>query len=511
MENNKRGRGSRKQSENDPEKRSLKTSRSSYKPAKQEKPYKKEKPSESGRDKSEGFRKDKPSEFRKDKPSVSGKRPARRSDDKPSSYSRGPKQEYDDSKPSGFREKRTSYSSDKPARQERPYKQERPSESGRDKPEGFRKDKPSEFRKDKPSVSGKRPARRSDDKPSSYSRGPKQEYDDSKPSGFREKRTSYSSDKPARQERPYKQERPSESGRDKPSVSGKRPARRSDDKPSSFSRGPKQEYGDSKPSSFREKRTSYSSDKPVTRKARPVKADENAPLRLNKFIANAGVCSRREADKLIESGAVKVNGVIVTELGTKVTPSDKVQLGDQTLSSEKLRYVLLNKPKGFITTTDDPFKRNTVMKLVAEACRERIYPVGRLDRNTTGLLLFTNDGELAKRLTHPRFGIRKIYAVELDKPLSKKDMESIASGVDLDGETIIIDEIAYVEYEKDKKHIGIQLHSGQNRVVRRIFEKFGYDVVKLDRVMIGSLTKKDLPRGIFRHLTPAEVRVIKRL
>jgi len=261
----------------------------------------------------------------------------------------------------------------------------------------------------------------------------------------------------------------------------------------------------------RYRRPSGDFDKPATRRPRPVKSDPNAPIRLNKFIANAGVCSRREADKLIETGAVKVNGVIVTELGTKVSPSDKVQLGDQTLSSEKLRYVLLNKPKGYITTTDDPFKRNTVMKLVEDACKERIYPVGRLDRNTTGLLLFTNDGDLAKRLTHPRFGIRKIYDVELDKPLSKRDMESIAAGVELDGEIILIDDIAYVNLEKNKKHIGIELHSGQNRVVRRIFEKFGYEVVKLDRVMIGSLTKKDLQRGRWRHLTDLEVRMLKRL
>jgi 23S rRNA pseudouridine2605 synthase len=214
---------------------------------------------------------------------------------------------------------------------------------------------------------------------------------------------------------------------------------------------------------------------------------------------------------MIESGAIKVNGVIVTELGTKVSPADKVQFGDQTLSAERLRYVLLNKPKGYITTSDDPFKRNTVMQLVKDACRERIYPVGRLDRNTTGLLLFTNDGELAKRLTHPRFGVRKIYDVELDKPLQRKDLDSIGAGVELEGETILIDEIAYVDYEKNRKNIGIELHSGQNRVVRRIFEKLGYDVVKLDRVMIGSLSKKDVPRGMWRHLTDHEVRVLKRL
>ncbi|MGB4206159.1 MAG: pseudouridine synthase [Bacteroidales bacterium] len=259
------------------------------------------------------------------------------------------------------------------------------------------------------------------------------------------------------------------------------------------------------------RRTGYGEEKPAEKTPRPVKADPTTPIRLNKFIANAGVCSRREADKYIESGAVKVNGVIVTELGTKVSPTDKVQLGDQTLSSEKHRYVLLNKPKGYITTSDDPFKRNTVMALVENACRERIYPVGRLDRNTTGLLLFTNDGELTKRLTHPRFGVRKVYDVELDKPLIKKDMEAIAGGVELEEDIISIDDIAYVDYDKSRKHIGIILHSGQNRVVRRIFEKFGYEVTKLDRVMIGSLTKKDLPRGKWRHLNDSEIRMLKRL
>ena len=259
------------------------------------------------------------------------------------------------------------------------------------------------------------------------------------------------------------------------------------------------------------RRTRYGEEKPAEKTSRPVKADPTTPIRLNKFIANAGVCSRREADKYIESGAVKVNGVIITELGTKVSPTDKVQLGDQTLSSEKLRYVLLNKPKGYITTSDDPFKRNTVMMLVEDACRERIYPVGRLDRNTTGLLLFTNDGELTKRLTHPRFGVRKVYDIELDKPLTKKDMETIAGGVELEEDIISIDDIAYVDYGQSRKHVGIILHSGQNRVVRRIFEKFGYEVIKLDRVMVGSLTKKNLPRGKWRHLNVSEIRMLKRL
>ncbi len=326
----------------------------------------------------------------------------------------------------------------------------------------------------------------------------------------------------SRDERPRHSELPNEKPRRYPSSGektnqqGDRPRRKSADRDGSYS--PTEKPGTQKSPDENYKKRRYSeeyrgnkSESTGARRPRGLKADPNGPLRLNKFIANAGICSRREADKLIEAGAVKVNGVIVTELGTKVSLHDKVQLGDQTLSAEKLRYVLLNKPKDYITTVDDPFKRNTVMQLVREACRERIYPVGRLDRNTTGLLLFTNDGELTRRLTHPRFGVRKIYDVELDKPLSRNDFESIASGVELDGDVVTIDEIAYVELDKNKKHIGIELHSGQNHVVRRIFEKFGYEVVKLDRVMFGPLTKKNLPRGRWRHLEDSEVRMLKRL
>ncbi|HSW68083.1 MAG TPA: pseudouridine synthase, partial [Bacteroidales bacterium] len=249
--------------------------------------------------------------------------------------------------------------------------------------------------------------------------------------------------------------------------------------------------------------------KNISRREKP--HPEQLLIRLNKYIANAGICSRREADKFIEVGAVKINNVIVTELGTKVGPGDIVHLGDQTVKAEKPRYVLLNKAKNCITTSDDPYKRNTVMHLVADACRERIYPVGRLDRNTTGLLLLTNDGDLTRRLTHPRFGVSKVYDVELDKPLQKSDFEDISKGVNLDGEVIQVDEIAYIEFDQNKKHIGIELHSGQNRVVRRIFEKYGYKIVKLDRVMFGTLTKKNLPRGRWRHLTDLEISTLKRL
>jgi 23S rRNA pseudouridine2605 synthase len=238
--------------------------------------------------------------------------------------------------------------------------------------------------------------------------------------------------------------------------------------------------------------------------------NENPDLmRLNKYIANSGISSRREADRLIEAGAVSVNGIIVTELGTKVGPGDKVQYGDQTINREKPRYVLLNKPKGYITTVDDPEKRKTVMSLVAGACKERIYPVGRLDRNTTGLLLFTNDGNIAKKLTHPRYGIKKIYHVEIDKNLARADFVKITEGFKLDDELVKVDSIEYIGDGKDKKQIGIELHSGQNRIVRRIFEHFEYKVLRLDRVYYAGLTKKNLPRGNWRLLDEQEINLLK--
>ena len=233
-------------------------------------------------------------------------------------------------------------------------------------------------------------------------------------------------------------------------------------------------------------------------------------VRLNKYIANAGVCSRREADTLIVSGAVKINDVVVSELGTKVKPSDKVTIGDQTLKSETHKYVLLNKPKGYITTTDDTLERKTVMVLVERACKERIYPVGRLDRTTMGLLLFTNDGDIAKKLTHPKHNIKKTYHVFLDQPLKKTDLQKINDdGVTLEDGHIKPDAVAYVGDGTDRKSIGIELHSGKNRIVRRLFESLGYQVEKLDRVFFAGLTKKDLPRGRWRHLTEEEVNVLK--
>jgi 23S rRNA pseudouridine2605 synthase len=262
-------------------------------------------------------------------------------------------------------------------------------------------------------------------------------------------------------------------------------------------------------SSYSKRRTSDSRPSALKRKPHPGDDTEGDLIRLNRYIANAGICSRREADKLIEAGAVQVNGKVVTELGTKVSRTDKISYGGQTLSREKLRYVLLNKPKGFITTTDDPENRKTVMNLIARACKERIYPVGRLDRNTTGLLLFTNDGEIAKRLSHPRYGIKKIYHVGLDKNVSVADMKSILAGMDLEDGIVKADAIEFVGDGKDKKEIGLELHTGQNRVVRRIFEKLGYKVVKLDRVYYAGLTKKNLPRGEWRFLEEKELNMLK--
>ena len=245
------------------------------------------------------------------------------------------------------------------------------------------------------------------------------------------------------------------------------------------------------------------------KKAAPefLKASEDGSVRLNKFIANAGICSRREADEMIEAGVISVNGEVITEMGYKVMPGDAVKYNNELLRGERMVYILLNKPKDFITTTDDPEDRKTVMNLIAKACKERVYPVGRLDRNTTGVLLFTNDGDLAKKLTHPSFQVHKIYQVELDRSLKSSDMDIITEGVKLDDGFVKPDDVVYASAEKNI--IGIELHSGKNRVVRRIFEHIGYEVKKLDRVVFAGLTKKDVPRGRWRFLTEMEVANLK--
>ena len=236
--------------------------------------------------------------------------------------------------------------------------------------------------------------------------------------------------------------------------------------------------------------------------------DPNEPIRLNKFLANAGVCSRREADEFIQAGVVKVNGEVVTELGTKVLRTDNILFHDQNVSLEKKVYVLLNKPKDYVTTSDDPQQRKTVMDLVKNACPERIYPVGRLDRNTTGVLLLTNDGDLASKLTHPKFLKKKVYHVYLDKNLTAQDMQQIAQGITLDDGEIHADAIDYAS-DTDKSQVGVEIHSGKNRIVRRIFESLGYRVVKLDRVQFAGLTKKNVRRGDWRFLTEKEVEMLR--
>ena len=357
----------------------------------------------------------------------------------------------------------------------------RPGQGGRPpRTEGPRPDRDTDARKPGPRSAGSAAGPR---KPAGPFR--KERDDDRKPSGGKE-------GKPASKRfgrRPPKSERAPSStrtGRDNPAPS---------DRP--FDRkGPKKPWG--RPAAggrpFRPSRARTSEDR----------AEDDGRIRLNRYLSNAGIASRRDADDLIKAGVVSVNGQIVTELGTKVGPNDKVVYGGQRLSRETKRYVLLNKPKDFLTTTDDPRDRRTVMALVEKACSERIYPVGRLDRNTTGLLLLTNDGDLAKRLTHPSFGAEKLYHVTLDKNVAKADLEKLVEGVELDDGPAKADEARFVD-GSEKKEVGLKLHMGRNRVVRRMFEALGYEVVKLDRVMFAGLTKKDIPRGHWRHLKESEV------
>ncbi len=236
--------------------------------------------------------------------------------------------------------------------------------------------------------------------------------------------------------------------------------------------------------------------------------DPNEPIRLNKYLANAGICSRREADEYITAGKVSVNGVVVTELGTKIKHGDEVKFNDNPVSIERKIYVLLNKPKDCVTTVEDTHGRKTVMDLVKDACTERIYPVGRLDRNTTGVLLLTNDGDLASKLTHPQYLKKKIYHVFCNKPVTPEDMEKISKGIMLDDGEMRADAISYAS-ETDKTQVGIEIHSGKNRVVRRLFESLGYRVVKLDRVFFAGLTKKNVRRGQWRYLTEKEVNMLR--
>ncbi len=317
------------------------------------------------------------------------------------------------------------------------------------------------------------------------------------------KRFDRDKDKDRGERKPYGDRKPFEKreGSDRPerkSFGDKKPYGKKFDR----DRGPKKPFRKEFNEDFKEKKKAFLLDE---------KVQEEGLTRLNKYIANAGVCSRREADDLIKTGVVKVNGVVITEMGFKVKPGDVVNFGGESLSSQKKVYVLLNKPKDYITTTDDPEGRKNVMMLVEKACKERIYPVGRLDRATTGVLLFTNDGELAKVLTHPKHNVAKMYHVELDKSLTGADFEAIMQGVKLEDGTIAADVMDYIGDGSNKREIGLEIHSGKNRIIRRMFEHLGYRVVKLDRVMFAGLTKKDVSRGHWRFLTPKEVGYLKML
>ena len=273
---------------------------------------------------------------------------------------------------------------------------------------------------------------------------------------------------------------------------------------------------------FQGKKTvSFSKDKPkiVSKEKRVIEksksttsaSSEQDIVRLNRFIANAGICSRREADTLIPEGVVEINGKIVTELGTKVKLSDVVKVNGKKIEGEKKQYLLLNKPKDYITTMDDPKDRKTVLDLVGKACMERVYPVGRLDRATTGLLLFTNDGEMTKKLTHPSSNIKKVYQVSLDKNVTQKDMMRLVEGVELEDGVVAVDKVMYAKDGVDKSIITLDLHSGKNRVIRRMMEQLNYKVLRLDRIQFAGLTKKDIPRGRFRFLTEKEIGFLHRI
>ena len=391
-------------------------------------------------------------------------RPRRRFDDDDR-----PRRRFDDDKP---RERRFR-DDDRPRR--------RFDDDDRPRSRRFDDDKPRERR----FHDGDRPRRRFDDDDR-----PRRRFDDDRPRGERRFRDD---DRPRRRfdddDRPrrrFDDDRP-------------RGDRRFDDRPRDRRRPDDEEPRRGRKGYVREKDPMY--DRPKA----------TGEIRLNKYLADCGICSRREADDLIKAGCVMVNDEVITTMGYKVKTEDKVVYGGQTLNREKLRYILLNKPKGYITTSDDPYERDTVMELIKNACPERVYPVGRLDKQTTGLLLFTNDGDLAKKLTHPSSEVPKLYHVILDKPLTKNDMLRISEGIELDDGPIAADSIAYDQDDDSKKSIGIELHSGRNRIVRRIFEHLGYEVTKLDRVMFAGLDKYKLPRGEWRFLTDLEVVNLKKI
>lgn len=443
------------------------------------------------------------------KPSA-GRRTAKTGDDKPKSRF-GDKEEKEEKRKSSYNTGEKSNTSFKP----------RTSRDGDSKPYSPRATGGKDFksRADNPSKDYKpRTSRDGDTKP--YSARPTGDRDfkprsdkggfkpwekkDSGNAGYKPRavKEGSSRDESSEEKRSYIKKDKYATDGDKPKFSDKKNTSRStDSRPYR-----KREDGDFKRNNDRGERIA-----PTTRSRKTPEPVDDGLIRLNRYIANSGICSRRKADELIEAGVVSVNNIPVTELGYKVDPyKDEVRYNGELLKREKKVYVLLNKPKDYITTTDDPQERKTVMQLVEKASRERIYPVGRLDRNTTGLLLMTNDGELADKLSHPKNGITKIYHVELNKSLSQGDFNKIQFGLELEDGLIKPDSISYVA-GASKREVGIQIHSGKNRIVRRIFEHLGYDVVKLDRVVYGNLTKKDLPRGRWRFLEEHELIQIKHL
>ncbi|WP_162054032.1 pseudouridine synthase [Pontibacter pamirensis] len=445
--------------------------------------------------------------------SFNSDRPERRSNDR-GGYSSDKRDDR-----GGDRSERRSFGTDRPERREGGEKRS----FGGDRREGGERGGRRPFDADKRSFGGDRADRREGGERRSFGVDrPRRDEGERKSFGAGRneggERRSYNSDRPDRREggdrkpfgagrreggdRPFNREGKSSFG-EKRSFGGDRDAKSKSfgDRDRSNSR-----FGESKgedPQTPNYNLSRYKDNPRIKKTNRQEEGEEDGSIRLNRFIANAGICSRREADLLIEAGEIKVNGEVITEMGYKVQPTDNVQYGKKILNREKLVYVLLNKPKDFLTTTDDPEGRKTVMDLVANASTERIFPVGRLDRNTTGLLLFTNDGELAQKLTHPSNGIKKIYQVELDKPLTKEDFKTIAEGVELEDGKAEVDDVAILG--ESNKFVGIEIHIGRNRIVRRIFEHLGYEVVTLDRVQYASLTKKDLPRSNWRYLSEKEV------
>jgi len=462
--------------------------------------------------------------------------------EKKSFESKGDKPAYGDRKPYGDRDNRAA------SGEKRSFRSSGDSaDSGERKPYGDRDSRPSfgpkkpwENKDSKPSFGERKPWENKDSKPSFGERKPwenkdsKPAYGERKPYGDREGgRPSFGAKKPweNRDSKPaYGERKPWE---DRTDSNGEKTYGRNLNAPEDESRPDKltfKKLAEGQRSEFVETRYDNKKDgvafrKPARRadddydpnskysnkkqlEYQKTVIDLTKPLRLNKFLANAGICSRREADEYIQAGVISVNGEIVTEMGVKVLLTDKVMFHDQTVQSERKVYLLLNKPKDCVTTSEDTHDRLTVLDLVKNACSERIYPVGRLDRNTTGVLLLTNDGDLASKLTHPKYEKKKIYHVTLDKVLEKVDYETILAGVTLDEDVIQVDALEFVK-EGDLKQVGIEIHSGQNRVVRRIFEKLGYKIIRLDRVFFAGLTKKNLPRGKYRFLSEREVSMLK--